>query len=49
MDKFRQISTELLPFIRVENWFPCSISLIFGRLSSYLAYELISMRSGLGL
>ena len=29
MDKFRQINTELLLFIRVENWFPCSISLIF--------------------
>ena len=25
MDKFCQISTELLPFIYVENWFQCSI------------------------
>ena len=29
MGKFRQISTELLPFIGVENWFPCSILHIF--------------------
>ena len=29
MDKFCQICTELLPFICVENWFPCSISCIF--------------------
>ena len=29
MDKFRQISTELLPLIRVENWFSCFIPLIF--------------------
>ena len=29
MDKFRQISTEFLPLIRVENWFPCSILRIF--------------------
>ena len=25
MDTFRQYSTELLPLICVENWFPCSI------------------------
>ena len=25
MGKFRQISTELVPFIYVENWFLCSI------------------------
>ena len=49
MGKFRRISTELLPFIRVENWFSCSISLIFGRLSSNFVYELIFIRSGLGL
>ena len=49
MGKFRQISTELLPFIRAENWFPCSISRIFGRLSSNFVYELIFKRSDLGL
>ena len=41
MDKFRKISTELLLLIRVENWFPCSISLIFLLLSSNFVYELI--------
>ena len=25
MGKFRQMSTDLLPLIYVENWFPCSI------------------------
>ena len=25
MGKFRQMSTELLPLIYVENWFPCPI------------------------
>ena len=49
MDKFRQFSTELLRFICVENWFACSISLIFGRLSSYLVIEVILRRNGLGL
>ena len=49
MGKFRQISIELLPFICVENWVPCSISLIFCRLSSNFVYELIFSRSGLGL
>ena len=29
MDEFSQISTELLPFICVENWFSCSISCSF--------------------
>ena len=48
MGKFRQISTELLPFIRVENWFPRSISRIFGLLSSNFVYELIFKRSDLG-
>ena len=49
MGKFRQISTELLPFIREENWFPSSISRIFDRLSSTFLYELILRRGGLGL
>ena len=49
MGKFRKISTELLPFILVENWFPSSILLIFSQLSSNLVYELIFGRSGLGL
>ena len=49
MDKFRQISTELLLFICVENWF-CTLSrAFFGRLSSNFVYELIVKRSGLGL
>ena len=29
MGKFRQISTELLPLIHVENWFLCSLSHTF--------------------
>ena len=29
MGKFCLISTELWPFICVENWFPCSISVNF--------------------
>ena len=49
MGKFRQISTELLSSIRVEKWCPCSISLIFCRLSSNVVYDLIVSRSGLGL
>ena len=49
MGKFCQISTELLPFIRVENWFTFSISLIFCRLSLDFVYELIFSRSGFGL
>ena len=48
MDKFRQISTELLPLICVENWFSCFIFGILGRLSSNFVYELILGRSGLG-
>ena len=34
MGKFRQFSTELLPFIRLENWFLCSISLKFCQIST---------------
>ena len=49
MEKFRGISTQLLPLIRVENWFQCSISRIFGRLPSNFVYQLIFKRSGLGL
>ena len=49
MGKFCQISTGLLPFIRVENWLPCSISLNFGQLSPNFVSELIFSRSALGL
>ena len=48
MGKFRQISTELLPLMYVENWFLCSILGIFGRVSSNFLYELILGRNGLG-
>ena len=49
MDKFRQISTELLLLNRVGNWFQCSISRFFCRLPSNFACELIFKRSGLRL
>ena len=49
MDKFVTTSKELLPLIRVEIWFPCSISCIFGGLSSNFVYELVFMRTGLRL
>ena len=48
MGKFRQISTDILPLIYVENWFLCSIFGIFGRFFSNVLYELILGRSGLG-
>ena len=48
MGKFRQISTELLPLICVENWFSRSLShSFFGQLSSNFVNELIFRRSGL--
>ena len=49
MGKFRQISTQLLPFIRVEKGFRALSHSFFGHLSSNFAYELIFRRSGLGL
>ena len=49
MGKFRQISTELLPFICIENTFRSLSPSFFGRLSSNFVYELIFSRSGLGL
>ena len=49
MGTFRQISTDLWPFIEEENWFQCSISLFFGGLSSNFVYKLIFKRNGLGL
>ena len=45
MYKFRQISTELLPLIRVENWYPCSILRIFGLLPSNFVCALIFKRN----
>ena len=48
MGKFRQISTELLPLIYVENWFLCPILGIFGRFSSNFVYKLILGRSDSG-
>ena len=44
MDKFHQISTELLPLIRVENCFQCSIMRFFGQLSSIFVYDLIVLK-----
>ena len=44
MDTFLQISTELLPLICVENWFPRSIMAFFGLLSSNFVYGLIFVR-----
>ena len=48
MDTFRQISTELLPWIHVENWFRCSISHIFWPIVFQLCIGVdIFKRSGL--
>ena len=48
MDKFCQISTELLLLIHVQNWFQCS-SAFFGQLPLNFVYELMIKWIGLGL
>ena len=47
VSKFREISTDLLPLINVENWCPCTI---LGMLADFppTAHELILRKSGLG-
>ena len=49
MDKFCQITSELLPLIRVENGFSALSHTFFGRLPSNVVGELIFKRSDLGL